>query len=316
MASPCRSRNPTLLRLIAGLERPDAGSVFCAGEAMAGVPPHRRGFGLMFQDYALFPHQDVAQNVAFGLEMQKVKRSEVARRVDEALALVGLAGYAGRRVFDLSGGEQQRVALARCLAPQPRLLMLDEPLGSLDRSLREQLLDEVGRILRRVEVTAIYVTHDQQEAFALADRVVILRAGRIVQVGTPEDVYCHPADAFVAHFLGLPNLILGRAVAPGRVETALGVLTIADRQPTRADATVTVLVRPEAATLAVAGQAENIIRGHVRERSFRGGHHRVQVVCGDVALDLDLRPLGQALPGVGEEITLSLEPAGLSLLAD
>ncbi len=316
LLGPSGCGKTTLLRVIAGLEVPDAGTVRFGGRDMAGVPAHRRGFGLMFQDYALFPHRNVAQNIAFGLEMQGWDRARIARRVSEMLELVGLRGYERRRVFELSGGEQQRVALARSLAPQPRLLMLDEPLGSLDRALREQLLEELRQILRRVGVTTIYVTHDQQEAFALADRIVILRAGRVMQEGTPEDVYCHPADAFVAHFLGLPNLVPGRVVGPGHVETALGTLIVLDAGGCAPDERVTVLIRPEAAMLAMDGLAPNVVRGRVLDRSFRGSQYRVRVACGDsVTLELDVQPLGQPLAAPGEEIVLSLRPAGLSLLS-
>ncbi|MCS7221794.1 MAG: ABC transporter ATP-binding protein [Anaerolineae bacterium] len=317
LLGPSGCGKTTLLRVIAGLETPDAGVVRFGGQDMAGVPAHRRGFGLMFQDYALFPHRDVAQNVAFGLEMQGWDRARIIRRVSEMLELVGLKGYERRRVFELSGGEQQRVALARSLAPQPRLLMLDEPLGSLDRALREQLLEELRRILRQVGVTTIYVTHDQQEAFALADRVVILRAGRVVQEGMPEEVYCHPVDSFVAYFLGLPNLIPGRVVGPEHVETALGTLIVSDAGGCASGERVTVLIRPEAAVLAVDRLTPNVVRGRVLDRSFRGSHYHVRMACGDdITLELDVRPLGQPLPAPGEEIALSLQPAGLSLLAE
>src|SRR5512136_2275132 len=200
----------TLLNIIAGLELADSGQVLVEGQDISGVPVHRRGFGLMFQDLALFPHKNVRDNVAFGLRMAGLDLQAIDARVSEVLELVGLAGFEQRDVNQLSGGEQQRVALARSLAPRPRLLMLDEPLTSLDRTLRERLMNELRDILTRVGQTAIYVTHDQQEAFALADRVVILNAGRVAQIGTPLQVYGHPADAFVAHFLGLTNLVRGQ----------------------------------------------------------------------------------------------------------
>jgi ABC-type Fe3+/spermidine/putrescine transport system ATPase subunit len=183
LLGPSGCGKTTLLRLIAGLETPDDGRVLVNGEDVTPVPPHMRGFGLMFQEYALFPHKDVFGNVAFGLRMQRLSHEAVAGQVAEALALVGLGGFEHRDVSQLSGGERQRVALARSLAPRPRLLMLDEPLGALDRTLRERLLGELPGILRRAGVTAITVTHDQEEAFALSDRVVVMRAGRVVQVG-------------------------------------------------------------------------------------------------------------------------------------
>ena len=189
LLGPSGCGKTTLLNIIAGLEQPESGQVLVEGQDIAGTPVHRRGFGLMFQDLALFPHKNVRDNVAFGLRMANLAPQAIDLRVREVLELVGLAGFEQRDVNQLSGGEQQRVALARSLAPRPRLLMLDEPLSSLDRALRERLMNELRDILTRVGQTAIYVTHDQQEAFALADRVVILNAGRVAQIGTPQQVY-------------------------------------------------------------------------------------------------------------------------------
>jgi thiamine transport system ATP-binding protein len=191
----------TLLRVVTGLVRPDGGHVTWDGEDITDVPTHRRGFGLMFQDHALFPHRDVAANVGFGLRMQGQPRTAIAARVDDLLDLVGLAGYGPRAVDELSGGEQQRVALARALAPEPRMLLLDEPLGSLDRVLRDRLLDELPSLFERLGTTVLYVTHDQDEARAIADQVAVMRAGRIAQVGTPAEVWQRPADEFVAEFV-------------------------------------------------------------------------------------------------------------------
>ncbi|MFN8566897.1 MAG: ABC transporter ATP-binding protein [Kouleothrix sp.] len=198
LLGPSGCGKTTLLRLIAGLEQADSGSIAFDGRPIDDLPTHLRGFGLMFQDYALFPHHDVAGNVAFGLRMHNLPRAQITARVAEMLDLVGLAGYARRRVYELSGGERQRVALARSLAPSPRLLMLDEPLGALDRALRERLLDELRSILKRVGVTSVYVTHDQAEAFAVADWLVLMRAGQVAQQGLPEQVYRQPASQFVA----------------------------------------------------------------------------------------------------------------------
>jgi len=194
----------TLLRVIAGLQRPDSGSVTFDGEALERVPAHLRRFGLMFQDYALFPHRNVGRNVAFGLEMQGLQRSEVDRRVAEVLELVGLGGWEQREVEGLSGGEAQRVALARTLAPRPRLVLLDEPLGSLDRMLRDRLVGEIREILQAASTPAIYVTHDHDEAERIADRLAIMRAGRIVQAGTLDEIRASPATPWVQEFVGDP----------------------------------------------------------------------------------------------------------------
>jgi ABC-type Fe3+/spermidine/putrescine transport system ATPase subunit len=311
LLGPSGCGKTTLLRLIGGLETPDSGQVLVDGEDVTHTPSHQRSFGLMFQEYALFPHKDVLGNVAFGLRMQGLSREAVAARVAEVLALVGLAGFEHRDVSQLSGGERQRVALARSLAPQPRLLMLDEPLGALDRSLRERLLDELPEILHRAGATAITVTHDQEEAFALADRVVLMRAGRVVQAGTPEQVYRRPVSAWAARFLGLTNLLDARVTACGRVETPLGTLDIDDARLEIGDSGQ-LLVRPEAARLDETGS--NILRGTVTERSFRGERYRLSVChASGVELTFNL-PASNGLPAPDESITLSLDPTALMLL--
>jgi len=199
---PSGSGKSTLLRAVAGLEAPSAGTVAWAGEDLRRVPPHRRQFGLMFQDHALFPHRDVAGNVAFGLRMQGLPPAEVRARTEAGMAAVGLPGFGPRPVRELSGGEQQRVALARALAPEPRLLMLDEPLGALDRVLREHLVDELRSLFAHRDRAVLHVTHDHEEAFALADRVVVLHAGRVEQDDDAATVWARPATPFVAGFLG------------------------------------------------------------------------------------------------------------------
>jgi thiamine transport system ATP-binding protein len=203
LLGPSGSGKSTLLRAVAGLEPLAAGRVSVDGRDLAGVAPHRRGFGFMFQDGALFPHRDVRGNVEFGLRMAGVPAAERAARVDEVLALVGLTGLGARRVSKLSGGEQQRVALARTLAPRPRLVMLDEPLGSLDRLLHDRLVDDLRALLSAAALPALVVTHDHDEARALADRVALLRDGRIVQEGTLSELTAAPRDEWVATFLGL-----------------------------------------------------------------------------------------------------------------
>ena len=214
---PSGSGKTTLLRVVAGLQLPDAGRVLLEGEDLAGVPPHRRGIGLVFQDHALFPHRDVAGNVGFGLRMRGDDSASTATRTAELLELVGLAGFESRSVGTLSGGEQQRVALARALAPEPRLLLLDEPLGSLDRRLRDRLLDDLARVFEELDLTALYVTHDQTEAFTLGDRVAVMREGRVVQVASPDELWARPLDADVARFLGIANVDGDELVRPEAV---------------------------------------------------------------------------------------------------
>jgi ABC-type Fe3+/spermidine/putrescine transport system ATPase subunit len=322
LLGPSGCGKTTLLRLVAGLERADGGTICLEERSIDDVPPHRRGFGLMFQDYALFPHRNVAQNVAFGLRMQNLPRKRIAARVAEMLELVGLAGYNRRRVYELSGGERQRVALARSLAPSPRLLMLDEPLGALDRALRERLLDDLRAILKRVGVTSIYVTHDQAEAFAIADWLVLMNAGRIEQQGRPEQVYRHPATAFAARFLGLTNLVVGqvREVEPtgaALLDTPLGAIRAADRlAEAQAGEPATVVLRPEAAELAstVAHGDANLIRGIVVQRSFRGSRTRLTMRHAS-GQQLEFELDGVDLPGVGEPVRLELRAEAISVIA-
>ena len=206
LLGPSGCGKTTLLRVVAGLQAATAGRVTLDGCDLAGVAPHLRRVGLMFQDNVLFPHRDVAGNVAFGLRMEGRPRREIETRVRELLELVGLPDAGGRAVQTLSGGEQQRVALARALAPEPRALLLDEPLGSLDGPLRERLLDDLRTLFDRLRLTVLYVTHDVGEAFALGHRVAVMKAGSVVQAGTPDDLWARPANAWVARFLGMRNV--------------------------------------------------------------------------------------------------------------
>ncbi len=282
LLGPSGSGKSTILRIVAGLETPDSGRILWENQDLTGAPAYRRRFGLMFQDYALFPHRSVAENIAFGLRMQNLPRGEVGRQVSRALERVNLAGFGGRRVTDLSGGEQQRVALARALAPNPRLLMLDEPLAALDRTLREALSEELRRILHQAGIPAIYVTHDQEEAFAIGDRLILLHEGQVAQTGVPADVYGRPASPWVARFLGLGNLVEGRVVssAPLRVETALGTFEPGCPPGSFAAGTpVSLLLRPVRAAVlgAVKDGQPNRIQGTVEDAFFHGDSFRVRL---------------------------------------
>ena len=296
LLGPSGCGKTTLLRVIAGLQ-PHTGDVRWQGRSVAAVPAHRRGFGLVFQDQALFPHLDVERNVGFGLRMQGGSAAERTRRVAELLELVGLSGLSRRPVDALSGGEAQRVALARALAPYPRLLMLDEPLAGLDRPLREQLLVDLPRILRRLRQTALFVTHDLEEALAVSDRVAVMRAGRIVQIGTPRALYERPASVFVARFLGRANILRGTVRAAGSVragtQTGAGTPEGADSPtaggaPASGDAHAR-LLETEVGRLPYEGRAVPGGRGTVLIRP-----ERINLV----ETDLGLRPYGRpAQPG-------------------
>jgi thiamine transport system ATP-binding protein len=317
LLGPSGCGKTTLLRIVAGLETPDAGRILVDGSDIGPVPPHLRNFGLMFQEYALFPHKDVFENVAFGLRMKRIGEQEIKGQVGDALALVGLEGFEGRGVNELSGGEAQRVALARSLATRPRLLMLDEPLGSLDRALRERLMTELRGILTEVGVTALYVTHDQAEAFAIADRAVVMNAGHVEQIDPPETIYCCPASRFVARFLGLTNLAEGEVVGQGQVASAWGEITM-DTVHHQPGDRVSVLIRPEAAGLVINDQLtgkKNVIHGMLTTRSFRGGRYRVrlQPETGP-PLDFELTAISGLPAGPDSRVTIELDPGGIALL--
>lgn len=265
------SGKSTLLRIIAGLEEPDSGTISFNGTNLASTPAHLRDFGLVFQDYALFPHMNVRDNVAFGLKMRRLPDDQISRRVANTLEKVNLSGFASRQVMDLSGGEQQRVALARALAIHPRLLMFDEPLGALDRTLREDLLGELRTILHQTDIPAIYVTHDQGEAFAIADRVLILHEGKIIREGTPAEVWANPGSAFVARFLGLGLVLAGRMVnGKGKVETQSGLFNVDCDHGHQKGETVHVLVRPLSS-----GRETNTIQGVVSDVIFQQDRFKV-----------------------------------------
>jgi len=283
LLGPSGSGKSTLLRIIAGLEIAENGSIFWNDEVIDQVPTHQRHFGLMFQDYALFPHRNVSQNVAFGLRMQKMDPDRIKSRTDEVLDLVSMLGFAGRKVIDLSGGEQQRVALARALAPNPRLIMLDEPLGALDKSLKAELGQNLRKILHKAGIPVIYVTHDQEEAFAIADRLLILHEGRIIQSGTPENIYTQPQNAWVAAFFGLGTLVDVVNFEPGTglYETDLGRFRIQAPISVQANKNkLQLLLRSSAAQIVQCDDDQpNQVRGVVTDCRFQGEYYTLTLVC-------------------------------------
>jgi thiamine transport system ATP-binding protein len=301
----------TLLRAIAGLERPTAGRIRLGGRDVTDLRPDQRRVGLMFQDHALFPHRTVAENVGFGPRMQRLPADRARERVTRLLELVRLTPLATRPVTSLSGGEQQRVALARALATEPRLLMLDEPLGSLDRALGDELLTEIGRIVASLGTTVLHVTHDQDEALAIADRVVVMRAGTIVQQGTPDELWRSPRTEFVATFLGLDQLL--DAEVRGEVATtALGRLPV----PGAPDGTARLLLLPDAVRLVDAEEPDPAAGPHlvarVIGRRFAGDHVRLQVrVAGQVLTVPVWHGTG---PALDTEVRLSLDPAVVRII--
>jgi len=302
LLGPSGSGKSTLLRAITGLEPVSSGSVSWDGADLAEVPVHKREFGLVFQDGQLFPHRDVAANIAFGLRMHGVPRERHAARVEELLTLVGLAGYQRRRVTELSGGQAQRVALARALAPEPRLLLLDEPLSGLDAGLREQLAIDLAELLRRSKITALLVTHDQEEAFTLADRVAVLDAGEIRQEGAVRSVWNRPADDGVARFLGVTSFLDGEA-RDGVVRTGLGPVELSEVD----DGPVRLGLRPHGLKVSADG-----IPGEVTAAVHRREHLRLVVRCGESTVDA-VAPAG-ADYRAGDSVRLTPDPDGIAVV--
>ncbi len=316
LLGPSGSGKTTLLRLLAGLENGESGSIYFKDTDISLIPPHKRNFGMMFQEYALFPHKNVAQNVAFGLEMQQHTRAEIERRVQKMLTLVGLKGFDDRKVDELSGGEKQRVALARSLAPEPELLLLDEPLGSLDKTLRDRLALEIRTILKTFRVTSIFVTHDQSEAFSVADKVAILHDGILQQFDTPENIYRYPVNSSVARFLGFRNLLQGK-IDNNSIFQCRSFSLHLKNTPSRPATEATLLIRPEGATLRktpLDGSNTLSVTGKIIKRQFQGSTYKVTLITEGEELVFEL-PLDPPVPDAGCLIHLNLSPSSLVILA-
>jgi spermidine/putrescine ABC transporter ATP-binding subunit len=313
LLGPSGCGKTTTLRTVAGFVSPDAGEVLIDGARVNTVPPHRRRVGMVFQHYALFPHRTVSQNVAFGLRMQGVDRAEIGRRVGEALALVQLPGHGGRYPRELSGGEQQRVALARALVTQPSVLLLDEPLGALDKKLRDHMKLELKRLQREVGVTTIYVTHDQEEALTMSDRIAVMHRGRVEQVATPRALYETPATAFVAGFIGNVNLLAGRVLGPGVVESAGIKLAAAGEAPE--GAAVTLALRPERVRLESPEPLDAAIAMAVTHVVYQGETVRY-LLRGDTGLELQAVELGEVRFAAGARVRAGWAAADARILSE
>jgi putative spermidine/putrescine transport system ATP-binding protein len=306
LLGPSGCGKTTTLRLLAGLEDADAGTITVAGKEITHVPANRRDMGMVFQAYSLFPHMTAQQNVAFGLRLRRRSKAERDRRAMEMLALVGLSGQAGRYAHQLSGGQQQRVALARALAIQPQVLLLDEPLSALDAKVRAQLRDQIRRIQLEVGITTLFVTHDQEEALAIADRVGVMQDGRIEQLGSPTDIYSRPATPFVAEFVGLTNRLAG--TVSGSTVTVRGRdLPLVDLSTPPGP--VTALVRPEAVTLASDDSGESgPLTGTVIAITFLGATSRVTVDLGDTTIMAQLPTSDVTGMPAGSPVSLTIRP--------
>jgi putative spermidine/putrescine transport system ATP-binding protein len=306
LLGPSGCGKTTALRLLAGLEDADGGRVVIDGKDVTGLPANRRNVGMVFQAYSLFPHMVAWENVAFGLQMRKVGTEERKRRALETLELVGLGNFANRYASQLSGGQQQRVALARALAIRPQVLLLDEPLSALDAKVRARLRDEIRRIQLEVGITTLFVTHDQEEALAIADRVGVMQAGKLEQLGPPVMVYSRPATPFVADFVGLTNRIKG-TVRGGRVEVRGASIPLVD--PDVPDGPAVALIRPETVTLATDGEMDDgPLVGTVIAVAFLGATSRVTVDLGDVTVLAQMPTTHASDHRAGTKVRLTLRP--------
>ena len=310
LLGPSGCGKTTLLRIIAGLLEADRGSVRLDGEDITAKPPHRRDVGVVFQNYALFPHLTVWANVAFPLEMRNVAKAEIARRVGVALQLVELGGYDQRLPKQLSGGQQQRVALARAIVFNPRLLLLDEPFGALDRKLRETMQLEVRRLQRRLRLTTIFITHDQEEALVLSDRIAVMNKGRIQQVATTTEIYERPANDFVADFVGESNIFRGTVTEPGVISLEGGRRLLVNGTARTVGARMGVLMRPERF-----GRGSNVFAGEVKEAVYLGSSIKLRIACDD-GLELIVRqPARGTLPAPGTRLGVSIDPGDIHVFA-
>ncbi|MDW3217425.1 MAG: ABC transporter ATP-binding protein [Acidimicrobiales bacterium] len=320
LLGPSGCGKTTTLRMIAGLEFPTEGSLRIFGDEVGTLPPNKRPVNTVFQSYALFPHMNVLQNVAFGLKMQKVAKAEAANRAEEAIRLVHMDGMEQRRPDQLSGGQQQRVALARALVNSPKVLLLDEPLGALDLKLRQEMQRELKTLQREVGITFVFVTHDQEEALTMSDRIGVMNEGKLLQVGSPEEIYERPANRFVADFIGQTNLLDGTVEAAGTVCLANGTRVPVDTGATAVGTTVAISLRPERAEIhppeaVPAGRPS--VGGRLDQMTYLGNAVILTVALDWMRLDVRIEKRADtALPEIGSEVAVSWEPDAGSVVED
>jgi putative spermidine/putrescine transport system ATP-binding protein len=320
---PSGSGKTTTLMMVAGLQQPDTGSIKLGGTPVDQLPPYRRDIGMVFQHYALFPHMSVRRNIAFPLEMRKLQRAEIERQVEEAMQLVGLGEFGHRLPRELSGGQQQRVALARAMVYRPALLLMDEPLGALDKKLREQMQREIKRVQRERRISVLYVTHDQEEALTMSDRIAVFNHGRIEQVGTPEDLYERPATRFVADFLGetnfLPARVRGTEGGTCQIEVAGQTFEARTTQGLAPDTQVTVAVRPERLHLAPAIPGSGALSGMLTEVIYLGNARRSVIRLASGQECFALQQVGQAeiaSLAVGDAVGISWDSQNATVFSE
>ena len=312
LLGPSGSGKTTLLQLIAGLVPPSTGKLIINGIDQTNLAPNKRDIGVVFQSYSLFPHLTVQENVAFPLQMRKCPKDEVMRRVTEALGMVGLGNFSRRFPHELSGGQQQRVALARCLVYQPSLILMDESLSALDRKLREAMQVEIKRLHRETGATIIFVTHDQEEALALSDRVCLMNEGQIEQIGTPADLYDRPRTEFVAGFIGISNIIRGRFDGAGLFQSSAADEPLRIVRPVAANVEATYSIRPEFVKLMVPGSG--FINGTIAEQIYAGSETKILVKLTNGATFTVRQPAGGSDHHIGEAVSLSWSQEHLRLL--
>ncbi|MGJ7041275.1 putative spermidine/putrescine transport system ATP-binding protein [Shinella sp. BE166] len=310
----------TVLRMIAGFETPTGGSITVNGKSQANLKPNQRNIGMVFQAYALFPNMNVAENVAFGLKIAGKPKAEIDARVKEMLGLIKLDHLAERYPYQMSGGQQQRVALARALAPKPQVLLLDEPLSALDAKIRVSLREEIRMIQQQLGITTVFVTHDQEEALSISDRIVVMNAGKADQIGKPAEIYNRPATRFVANFVGTLNLIEAKVVDPAANRITIGDQGVTLREPlgnVKVGDTVSLALRPEAGSTAPDAKGDTALTGEVISSNFLGSVIRTRMKVGPAVISFDMfNSPGLVPPAVGETATLRFTAGDLLIIRD